>query len=203
MTTSAWIAVLAIAAVAATFSTAAQPVAGDKAPGFHLTDVDGHPVALEQFRGKFVVLEWNNPGCPFVGKHYRSGNMQSLQARETAAGVVWLTINSTNPGHADYETPAQWAAWIGAQRGAASDWLPDPQGGVGRSYRAKTTPQMFVIDPGGTIVYSGAIDDRPSTDVADIAGARNYVEQALREARAGKPVSTPSTVPYGCSVKYG
>lgn len=195
-------AALMLAMAALTAFGAGQPVAGEPAPSFTVKDVDGHTVSLDQFRGRFVVLEWNNPGCPFVAKHYKSGNMQGLQARETAAGVVWLTINSTHTGHSDYEEPAQWAAWAHAQHTAASDLLPDPDSTVARTYRAKTTPQMFVIDPKGVIVYSGAIDDRPSTDLADVKGAHNYVEQALEEARAGKPVSAPSTVPYGCSVKY-
>jgi peroxiredoxin len=180
----------------------AQPSPGQPAPAFALTDLDGRKVALADLRGRYVVLEWTNPGCPFVQKHYGSGNMQSLQKRFTAEGVQWIVINSTAVSHADYLKPAEQKSWLQKQGAAASIAALDPQGTVGRAYGAKTTPHMFVVDPQGKVVYAGAIDDKRSANPADVRTARNHVKAALDESLAGKPVTVASTVPYGCSVKY-
>ena len=175
---------------------------GQPAPAFTLNDVDGKPQSLAADQGKIVVLEWFNYDCPFTRKHYDSGNMQALQKKYTGKGIVWLSINSSAPGkQGNY--PADKMKQLAAARGAApTAVLLDPDGAVGMSYGAKTTPHMFVIDRAGVLVYDGAIDDRPSTDQADVQGARNYVTLGLDELLAGKPVSTASTTPYGCSVKY-
>jgi peroxiredoxin len=180
----------------------AQALPGQPAPAFTLTGVDGKPVNLADFRGRYVVLEWNNPHCPFVVKHYGSGNMQSLQKRFTAENVAWLTINSTHAGHSEYMTPAALAGWMKEQGGAPTAVMLDADGKVGRAYGARATPHMYVIDPKGTLVYAGAIDDKRSTNAADVKTAHNYVAQALAELRAGKPVSAASTSAYGCSIKY-
>lgn len=180
----------------------AQPAPGRPAPAFALTDLAGRPVQLADFRGRYVVLEWTNPACPFVHKHYVSGNMQSLQKRYTAAGVAWLVVNSTAANHADFVPPARQAAWLDQQGAAPTVAMLDPDGKVGRAYGARTTPHMYVIDPDGRLIYAGAIDDKRSANPADVKTARNFVAQALDEARAGKPVSTASTPAYGCSVKY-
>jgi hypothetical protein len=175
---------------------------GEPAPPFSATDVNGRALSLADFRGRTVVLEWVNPGCPFVRKHYGSGNMQGTQKQAMAQGVVWLAINSTAAGHVDYRAPAAMAAWMQAQHAAATATLMDTEGQIGRTYGARTTPEMYVIDPSGTLVYAGAIDDRPSADPADIARATNYVKQALAELHAGRAVSVPQSRPYGCSIKY-
>jgi len=180
----------------------AQLVPGQSAPAFTLATVDGKPVSLADFRGRYVVLEWNNPHCPFVVKHYGSGNMQSLQKRFAAENVAWLTINSTHTGHADYMAPAALAGWMKEQGAAPTALVLDTDGKVGRAYGARTTPHMYVIDPKGTLVYAGAIDDKRSANAADVKTATNYVVQALGELRAGKPVSAASTTAYGCSIKY-
>jgi len=149
-----------------------------------------------------VVLEGVNYDCPFVGKHYDSGNMQSLQKEHTAKGVVWLAANSSAPGKQGYFTPKIIQARSGKHGAAFSAYLLDPIGVTGRAYGARTTPHMYVISPEGRLVYEGGIDDRPTTDLSDIPGARNHVRTALDEAMAGKPVTVPTSVPYGCSVKY-
>jgi len=175
---------------------------GAAAPGFTLNDGAGKPVSLADYRGKYVVLEWTNPECPFVQKHYVSRNMQGLQKEWGAKDVVWLSINSTNANHGEFKSGEEMARWMRAQGGAPAATLIDGTSATGRAYGAKTTPHMFVIDPQGTVVYAGGIDDKPSTDQADILGARNHVDQALREALAGKPVTVANSTPYGCSVKY-
>ena len=180
----------------------AAAVVGQRAPSFELKDVDGKSVKLDSYRGKYVVLEWTNFGCPFVGKHYGSGNMQALQKKYTAKGVVWLTICSSAPGKQGYVTGAEAKEGMKEREAAPTRFLLDPKGTVGRSYGAKTTPNMFVIDPKGTLVYSGAIDDKPSTNKDDVPVARNYVAAALDESMAGSKVETAATQPYGCSVKY-
>jgi peroxiredoxin len=180
----------------------AEAVVGGPAPDFNLTDAHGTTRSLAQFRGTFVVLEWFNNECPFVRKHYGSGNMQRLQADATARGVAWLTIVSSASGKQGYLTPEQALAVLAERGSHQTALLLDPDGTVGRLYGAKTTPHCFIINPEGRVIYAGAIDDRPSTDPADIPGATNYVTQALEEALAGKPVSVPSTKSYGCSVKY-
>jgi hypothetical protein len=182
---------------------AAAPVLGQPAPAFRAADADGATRSLSEFRGKTVVLEWTNNGCPYVQKHYKSGNMQGLQRQATQDGVVWLTIISSAPGFQGYLTgpqARQWKAEVGA---ASSDVLLDPQGTVGRAYQAKTTPHMFVIDRAGTLVYMGGIDDQPTTDPASLKVARNYVAAALADVKAGRRVAQAESRPYGCSVKYG
>jgi peroxiredoxin len=180
----------------------ATPTVGQPAPDFTVPDAAGAPVKLSDFRGKFVVLEWTNPGCPFVAKHYNSGNMQSLQKTWGAKEVVWLSISSTNPRSSDYQKPDQLAALWKKQGATPRALLMDDDGKVGRLYEARTTPHMYVIDPKGTLVYAGGIDDKRSTSQADIKTAKNYVTLALTEATAGKPVTTATATPYGCSVKY-
>ena len=181
---------------------AAQAVVGQPAPAFAATNSNGRPEALADFKGKWVVLEWTNNECPFVQKHYGSGNMQKLQKAYTGKGVTWLSVNSSGAGKEGYTDAAQ-ANALTRKRGAApTAVLLDPEGKLGRLYGARTTPHMYVIDPQGRLVYNGAIDDKPSTDVADIAGAKNYVSSALDEAMAGKRVTTASSAPYGCAVKY-
>ncbi len=174
---------------------------GQPAPGFSVTDLEGQTARLADYKGRIVVLEWNNFGCPFVQKHYRSGNMQALQ-RRYGKDVVWLTVNSTNASSEDYRKPAALQSALEGFGAHPARYLMDDPGTVGMAYGAKTTPHMFVIDASGKVAYNGAIDDRRSTDIEDVKGAKNYVVAALEEIKAGKPVSTPSTVPYGCSVKY-
>jgi hypothetical protein len=185
---------------AAISALAAAP--GATAPDFTLTDTAGKAVKLADYRGKFVVLEWTNPECPFVRKHYNSNNMQSLQKEWGAKDVVWLAINSTNTSSGEYKSGEEMAAWMRKESAAPKATLIDGTSAVGRTYGAKTTPHMYVIDPSGTLVYNGAIDDRRTTNLADAKAANNYVRAALTEATAGKPVTVASTVPYGCSVKY-
>ncbi len=175
---------------------------GEKAPDFQGVDSNGQTHRLSDYHGKFVVLEWHNNGCPYVRKQYNSGNMQKLQKQWTAKGVVWLTIISSAPGKQGYVTAAEENAYIKREGAAPTAAILDPTGAIGHLYGAKTTPHMFVVDPSGTLIYDGAIDDRPTTDLADIPGAKNYVSAALTEAMAGKKVATPVTRPYGCSVKY-
>jgi thiol-disulfide isomerase/thioredoxin len=175
---------------------------GQPAPNFSAVDTSGKPVSLADFKGRTVVLEWVNPGCPFVQKHYDSANMPATQKRATAQGVVWLAINSTNTGASDYLAPAALAGWIKGKGGAPTATLMDADGRVGRAYGARATPHMYVIDPAGKLVYAGAIDSKPSTNPADIKTATNYVNQAVGETLAGKPVSVATTQAYGCSVKY-
>ena len=180
----------------------AAAAVGQPAPAFSATDTSGRTVSLADFKGKTVVLEWVNPGCPYVRKHYGSGNLPATQKEATASGVVWLAINSTAKDASDYQAPGQLAAWMTSQQGAPSATLMDESGKVGMAYGARTTPHMYVIDARGTLAYAGAIDSKPTANPADIAGATNYVKQALAELRAGKAVSQPVTRAYGCSVKY-
>ncbi|MBM4155890.1 MAG: redoxin domain-containing protein [Lentisphaerae bacterium] len=189
------------AAAAAGFARA-EAVPGQDAPAFKSTCTKGTAVALADLKGKYVVLEWTNPGCPFVKKHYGPGNMQAVQKELTGQGVVWLTVNSAAPGKGGHVTAERWNAVAKEQGSAATGLLIDESGEIGRAYGAKTTPHLFVIGPDGKVLYAGAIDDKPSTDAADVAGAVNYVKQAVAEAKAGKPVSVPKTAPYGCGVKY-
>jgi len=174
---------------------------GERAPDFTAVDSNGNTHKLPDYAGKFVVLEWHNRGCPYTHKHYL-GNMQQLQREWTGRGVVWLTVISSAPGKQGYVTAEQENAYLKEVNASPTAVLLDPKGDLGRLYDAKTTPQMFVINPNGILVYDGAIDDRPTTDPADIPGAKNYLSQALTEAMAGKPVSIPTSTPYGCSVKY-
>ena len=193
---------LVITSLAFVTGVALAASAGQAAPDFTATDSNGKPVQLSDFKGRFVVLEWTNPDCPFVQKHYNSANMPSLQKEWGARDVVWLTVNSTNRSSSEFKTGAQMNSWMQAHAAAQKAVLIDGDSGVGLKYVAKTTPQMFVIDPKGAIVYAGAIDDKRSTRVEDTKTATNYVRLALTEAMAGKPVATPNTTPYGCTVKY-
>jgi hypothetical protein len=179
----------------------AAAVVGQPAPAFTVTDLSGKPVNLADYKGKTVVLEWHNFGCPFVQKHYRTGNMQSLQKRY-ANDVVWLAVNSTHRGASDYTDPATLSTQLKQAGAAPAKYLMDDPGTMGMAYGAKTTPHMYIIDPSGRLVYNGAIDDKRSTNPEDIKASKNYVVAALDELKAGKPVSTAVTTPYGCSVKY-
>jgi peroxiredoxin len=175
---------------------------GASAPDFTVKDVSGKDVKLSQFRGKHVVLEWVNPGCPFVQKHYNSKNMQALQGEFTGKDVIWLTVNSTSSGHQDFRDAAAMGKWMNEQQGKPSSILMDTSGAVGKQYGAKTTPHMWVINPQGKVVYAGGIDDKRSARVEDVPGAKNFVKAALSESMAGKEVTVASAPPYGCSVKY-
>lgn len=174
---------------------------GQPAPGFVLKDISGKAVQLSEFKGKTVVLEWHNPGCPFVQKHYDSGNMPGLQ-KKYAADVVWLAINSTHPGHSDHRDAAGYGRYMKEKGAERVPYLLDPDGKAGMAYGARTTPHMYIIDKAGTLVYAGGIDSIRSASAADIPKAVNYVALALDEIKAGKPISQASSTPYGCSVKY-
>lgn len=193
------------AAVSTAWAAGAAPTAtiGQPAPDFFLSDLHGEMHKLSDYRGSTVVLEWHNPDCPIVHKHYDGDNLPSMQRTATAEGIVWLLINSGAPGKqgADY-TPAELKAWLKKYHAAPTAYLRDPAGKVGHLYAAKTTPHMFVITADGTLVYAGAIDSIRSSNPADVPKAVNYVAAALAAVKAGKPVENPSTQPYGCSVKY-
>jgi len=193
---------LSLALLAAPLPALAQAAPGKAAPVFALTDLDGRKVQLADLRGKYVVLEWNNPACPFVMKHYNSGNMQGLQKRFTGEGVQWIVVNSTAESHPEYLKPAELKAWLQTQGAAPTLAALDADGTIARAYAAKVTPHMYVIDPNGTLVYAGAIDDKRSANVADVKTATNYVVQAFAELRAGKQVSAASTNAYGCTIKF-
>ena len=173
-----------------------------QAPAFTGTDSNGKTQSLHQYRGKYVVLEWANQGCPFEQKHYLSGNMEKLQQQWTAKGVVWLSIISSAPGNQGNVTPAEENKYLTTMHAAPTAAILDPSGTIGHLYQAKTTPHIFVIDPTGKVIYQGAIDDKPTTDQSDIPGAHNYLSEALTAALANKPVPVAVTRPYGCSVKY-
>src|SRR2546423_13578550 len=190
-----------IAASTALFA-ADSPAVGTNAPDFSLTDSKGKTQSVSQYKGKYVVLEWFNPECPFVKKHYGSGNMQKLQAEFTGKGIVWLTIDSSAPGLEGNLTAEQANAKMAEWKTKQTALVLDPNGKAGRSYGAKNTPHMFVINPEGRIVYEGAIDSKATPNPADIANSTDYVKVALEESLAGKTVSTANTKPYGCSVKY-
>lgn len=181
---------------------AEEAAIGAPAPGFALPNASGGTNGLADAKGKFVVLEWINLDCPFVRKHYNSGNMQKLQRDYTAKGVVWYTVCSSAPGKQGHLTPAQWQVALAKEKAAPTALLLDADGKTGRLYGAKTTPHLFVIDPAGKLVYRGAIDDKPTVKIEDVATARAYLVEALEAAMAGKPVPTAATQPYGCSVKY-
>lgn len=187
---------------AAPEAASGRPAAGKAAPGFELKDTNGKKWNLKDLKGKVVVLEWFNFGCPFVKKHYESGNMQKLQKEYTGKGVTWLSICSSAPGKQGHAAPADQAKAFKDKDGAPTAVLADSDGKVGRLYGAKTTPDMYVIDKKGNLVYSGAIDDKSGFDQSEIAGAKNYVRAALDELLSGKQVTVAETKPYGCSVKY-
>lgn len=192
---------IATAILLVSLNVSAAPKIGAPAPTFQLVDTNGKGHSLEQYKGKWVILEWLNHGCPFVAKHYK-GNMQKLQREAKSKGVIWLSIVSSAPGKQGHFAPAKANELTKQKNAAPLAVLMDPTGKVGKMYGAKTTPHMFLIDPKGTLLYMGAIDSIRSTDVDDIAKAKNYIMTALQEAMAGKPVTTPMTRPYGCSVKY-
>jgi peroxiredoxin len=200
---------IAILAAAGAFAAgpagaaAASAAVGQPAPAFSAVDTGGKTVSLADFKGRHVVLEWVNPGCPYVRKHYDARNMQATQKGAVDQGVVWLSVNSTTSEHGDYLAPTEMAAWMAQQGATATATLMDEDGTVGRAYGARTTPHMYVIDPRGTLVYAGAIDSKPTANKADIATAVNHVKVALAESLTGKPVGTPSTRAYGCTIKYG
>ncbi|MGN6829904.1 thioredoxin family protein [Paucibacter sp. M5-1] len=193
-----WIATLLSAASLAQ----AAAVVGQPAPAFSISDSQGKTVSLADYKGKHVVLEWINPGCPFVKKHYDSGNMPATQKSAADKGVVWLAVSSTAKSASDYLPPPQLEAWLTSKQAAPKATLMDDDGKLGRAYGARTTPHMYVIDPAGTLVYAGAIDSKPTANPADIKTATNYVSQALGETLAGKPVSRPNSTAYGCTIKY-
>jgi hypothetical protein len=174
---------------------------GEAAPNFTGTGSNGKTYHLADYRGKFV-LEWHNNGCPYVRKQYNSGNMERLQKQWTGEGVVWFTILSSAPGKQGYVNAGEENDYIAKMQAAPTAALLDPTGDIGHLYDAKTSPHMFVINPQGVLIYDGAIDDKPTTELSDIPGATNYVSLALQQAMAGKPVETATTRPYGCSVKY-
>jgi len=204
--------ILTIAALAATGALAVgratgvpPPAAarvGERAPEFNAPDIAGKTVRLRDYAGKTIVLEWTNDGCPFVGKHYNSGNMQALQRKYTAAGIVWLTVASSAPGEQGYVTPVEAKADLARWHAAPTDYLLDPDGTLGHLYDARATPHMVVIDRTGRLVYMGAIDNTPSTRLADVKTAHNYVAAALDALAASQPVAVASTRAYGCSIKY-
>lgn len=196
------IAVLALLG-SATSSRAGNPAeVGSPAPAFTLPDVRGDEHSLADFSGKYVVLEWVNYDCPFVGKHYRSGNMPSLQTTYTGKGVIWLSICSSAPGKQGYFEGDDLTERMAEEKAAPTAYLVDKEGSVGQAYGAKTTPHMYVIDPQGILIYAGGIDNIRSTDTDDIKKATNYVRAALDAALSGKPVAVTTSAPYGCSVKY-
>ena len=203
LASSSFFAVTLLIAASLSVGTQAQSIrVGSPAPDFTSTDSQGRTQSLNQYRAKYVVLEWHNQGCPYTRKHYVSGNMQNLQKEWTAKGVVWFTVISSAPGAQGYVTPPQENAYLAQMHAAPTAVLLDSDGKVGRLYNAKTTPQMFVIDPQGKVIYAGAIDDKPTPDTDDIRGADNYVTDALTAAMAGKPIATSYTRSYGCSIKY-
>jgi peroxiredoxin len=195
---------LGAAALACAGAVMADATVGAQAPAFTARDTHGKTVKLADYAGKYVVLEWVNPSCPFVKKHYdNSGNLPATQKDATAKGVVWLSVSTTDQAGAQPADIAALNEWTKAQKAVPTATLVDSDGKVGKAYGAKTTPHIYLIDPKGKLLYAGGIDNKPSSNAADIAGATNYVKVALDEALAGKPVSNPVTKPYGCSVKYG
>ncbi|MGO4667840.1 redoxin domain-containing protein [Bosea sp. 2RAB26] len=178
-----------------------SPRIGAPAPAFSALDVDGRTRSLPEFAGKTVILEWTNHDCPYVRKHYNSGTMQSLQRDMTKEGIVWLSVVSSPPGEQGYVTAAQAKGLTASRNAAPSDLLLDSKGTMGRAYRAQTTPHLYIIDGKGTLVYAGAIDDKPSASAASLNGAKSYVRQAVAEMKAGKPISEATTKAYGCAIK--
>lgn len=193
---------LTVFAMLASPAKANAPTIGQPAPAFQLTDSNGATHSLNDFRGKTVVLEWSNHDCPYVIKHYGSGNMQGLQREAAADGVVWLTIVSSAPGKQGHVDGAKANALTQSRNAAPTAVLLDPNGAVGRAYDARTTPHMYIINTQGVLVYQGGIDNKPTANPADLASATNYVRAALADVEAGRPVATPVSQPYGCSVKY-
>jgi len=175
---------------------------GEPAPDFTAPPTKGTPVSLGEYKGKIVILEWTNHECPYVRKHYESGNMQALQREATGQGVVWLTLISSAKGEQGYVSAGQADDLTAVRKATPTAVLLDEKGTVGHLYGATNTPHMYVVDKAGMLVYAGAIDDRPTTRRADVQGANNYVRAALESVAAGQPVKTPVTRAYGCTVKY-
>jgi peroxiredoxin len=194
--------VLGLSTLVVTASLHAAPAVGQSAPDFTLRDAGGKAVKLSDFRGKHVVLEWTNPSCPYVRKHYESGNMPATQKEALDKGVVWLSISSTGKSSYEYLEPAKMLAWQKEHQAQPTALLLDEDGSAGKAYGARTTPHMYIVNPEGKLIYAGGIDSIPSSDPRDINKAVNYVRQGLNEALAGKPLSVAVTRPYGCSVKY-
>jgi peroxiredoxin len=194
--------VLGLSTLVLAASLQAAPAVGQSAPDFTLRDTSGKAVKLSDFRGKHVVLEWTNPGCPYVRKHYDSGNMPATQKEAVDRGVVWLSINSTAKSSSEYLPPAQLVSWQKERKAQPSAVLMDEEGSVGKAYGARTTPHMYIVDPQGRLIYAGGIDSIASSNPNDIQKAVNYVRQGLNEALAGKPISAATTRAYGCSIKY-
>lgn len=191
----------AFAPLTAFLPAAHAAAVGQAAPDFTLTDTAGKAVQLSGFRGRHVVLEWNNPGCPFVRKHYQ-GNMQALQKEAADKNIVWLAINSTDDASADYLSPPQLGRWMSEQRAVPTATLMDEDGRVGRAYAARVTPHMYIVDPQGKLAYAGGIDSIASSRVEDIPKATSYIRQAMVEIAAGKPLSVSTSRPYGCTIKF-
>lgn len=192
----------ALLVTATTFPALAAPEIGEPAPAFDVLDVDGDRVKLSDLKGKIVVMEWHNPECPFVVKHYSSGNMQQIQKTTQSQGVTWLTINSSAAGKQGYMDETKAKEIISQSRATPDHIILDPEGELGHLYDAKVTPHMYVIDEEGTLAYMGAIDSKPTADKEDIAGATNYITQAVASLKAGEKVEVSNTKPYGCNVKY-
>lgn len=190
---------LALLLTACLTLAAAPPTPGQPAPAFSVKDLKGAAVSLSALKGKTVVLEWSNPGCPFVVRHYEGGSLPALQRKAAELGAVWVTVNSTHAGHKDHLTPEALAAKFAAWKGAAAHVVADPTGELGQAYAAKTTPHLFVIDAKGVLAYAGAVDDDPRGNKPE---KLHYVAQALEALKAGKAPATTATAPYGCSVKY-
>lgn len=193
---------LAAAVVLSAPAAFAAPTVGQPAPAFTARDADGKPRSLAEFKGKTVVLEWTNDGCPYVQKHYKSGNMQGLQKSAAKDGVVWLTLISSAPGKQGYLDAGEAKGWKASNGAGSSALLLDPAGQVGHAYAAKTTPHMYVVDKTGKLVYMGGIDDKPTADPSSLKGAKNYVSAALSDIKAGRAVTTAVSKPYGCTIKY-
>jgi peroxiredoxin len=198
--TAAALAIILVGAGASSSQAEVKP--GAQAPDFTARDANGKDVTLSSLRGKTVVLEWTNQDCPYTVKHYATGNMQALQKEATGDGVVWLTVSSSGPGTQGYVTAAEANKLTIDRKASPTAFLLDPDGKLGHLYEAKTTPHMFVIDKEGKLVYMGAIDDKPTANHGDVAGARNYVREALAASKSGQPMQAASTRPYGCTVKY-
>jgi thioredoxin-related protein len=192
----------AIALILAIAPAAWAAKVGQPAPEFSATDVQGKAVKLSDYKGKYVVLEWVNPECPYVRRHYNSGNMPSLQKEFGEKDVVWLTVNSTNQSSSEFKSPQEMAKWMAEKGAAPKATLIDRDSKVGKLYDARTTPHMYVVDPQGKLIYAGAIDDSRWASQDKTKNAKNHVRAALGEAMAGKPVSVSATSPYGCTVKY-
>jgi len=195
------LATVVLGAAALVYGSSGKVAVGASAPTFDTVDSTGKSVKLEDYKGKYVVLEWSNFGCPYVQKHYNSGNMQALQKKYTAKGVVWLTVFSSGEGQQGYYKPAELTK-LGEEKKMSSKIIPDADGALGKLYGAKNTPTMFIIDPEGHIAYMGGIDNKATPDPEDIASAKNYVAAALDEALAGKPITTTVSRPYGCGIHY-